>query len=485
MKKILIVIAACILVAAATIVYAFYFIPEPKTSLYHTTAAQIMNLQQVVTADGTVAAGTEDDLGFQKSGVISAINVKVGDHVNKGETIATLDSGTDQAALAAANATLADLSRSLTPQEMAVQQASLETAQKNALNASADAYNIIKNALTDYSNTLFTNPQSANPQLLITTQTYNQKQQIESEQIQIIVMLSKWNAEQSTASTSSAETLITDTQNYLASITTFVNDLTTAVNALAAISPSSQTSVTTYMTTINETNAALVSAVNEVTTAQTALSSAQSNYNLKLAGNSSDTIAAQAAVVQGAEATLAEDTLSAPIDGIVTEQNSNVGESIAANAPFIHIISDTPYQIDTYIPETSIGSITIGQNATVTLDAYGPAIEFPATVTTIDPGQTVINGVNTYKITLQFTKNDPRIKDGMSGNVSIIVAEKDGVVAVPASAILQNNGSTTVLVASSSILTEPITTGITGANGWVEITRGLAAGERIVTFGTQ
>ena len=67
----------------------------------------------------------------------------------------------------------------------------------------------------------------------------------------------------------------------------------------------------------------------------------------------------------------------------------------------------------------------------MTLDAYGTGTSFPATVTTVDSAETVVNGTPSYMVTLHFTNPDGRIKDGMTGSVHLVTAEHDNVVEVP------------------------------------------------------
>jgi membrane fusion protein, macrolide-specific efflux system len=60
------------------------------------TSTQIVSaqngvVQSTVTGSGNIQAGTTDDLNFQTSGTLSAVDVKVGQHVNKGQLLATLD----------------------------------------------------------------------------------------------------------------------------------------------------------------------------------------------------------------------------------------------------------------------------------------------------------------------------------------------------------------------------------------------------------
>ena len=73
----------------------------------------------------------------------------------------------------------------------------------------------------------------------------------------------------------------------------------------------------------------------------------------------------------------------------------------------------------------------------------------------------------------------------MTGNVNIQTAEKAGVLAVPTSAIISDNGNQFVILQNSpGTETEvPVTTGIVDPSGLTEITSGLQAGNLVVTFG--
>ena len=58
----------------------------------------------------------------------------------------------------------------------------------------------------------------------------------------------------------------------------------------------------------------------------------------------------------------------------------------------------------------------------------------------VDPAETIIDGVATYKTTLQFTDEDVRIKSGMTANVDITGLEKKDVLAVPQRAVFARAG---------------------------------------------
>ncbi len=138
--------------------------------------------------------------------------------------------------------------------------------------------------------------------------------------------------------------------------------------------------------------------------------------------------------------------------------------------------------------EADIEKIAVGDSARTTLDASSGSIPLSATVISIDPAETMTNGVGAYKVTLQFNQANPIIKSGMTATVDILTAHKDNVLAVPASALVTNNNQTSVLVSAGSsgqLATRQVTTGISGNNGYVEITSGLSIGEKVLTFGNQ
>ena len=142
-------------------------------------------------------------------------------------------------------------------------------------------------------------------------------------------------------------------------------------------------------------------------------------------------------------------------------------------------------KIETYVPETDIGKITVGQQATVTLDAYGPQTPFTATVSHVDPAPTVQNGINGYKVTIHFPTIDARIKSGMTANITITTQSAQGVLVIPSRAIITRGTDKFVLVKNTTGFTEQkVSTGISSADGYTEVDAGLHEGDIIAGFGT-
>jgi HlyD family secretion protein len=265
-------------------------------------------------------------------------------------------------------------------------------------------------------------------------------------------------------------------------------------------------------------NANLVTAAEtQENSAKNALASARDQLTLEQAGPTPEQLRQQEAVVKQAQANIEsqkamiaqaaasaqaiqsqidQTVLRAPIDGVITRQDIKVGEIVPPDVNLVSMISESNYEIDSDIAEVDIAKIKLGDTATVTLDAYGSTVEFQATVTKIDPAETVIEGVPTYKTTLEFTKPDPRIKSGMTANIDILTDSRKNVIVVPQRAVIVSGADRTIRLLVSgpnpsdpsetieTLKEVPVQVGIRGVDGNVEIVSGLKEGDKVVT-GTQ
>ncbi|MFH0837730.1 MAG: efflux RND transporter periplasmic adaptor subunit, partial [Patescibacteria group bacterium] len=251
------------------------------------------------------------------------------------------------------------------------------------------------------------------------------------------------NAVPVTANISSTDITILNTEK--TSINTQINTLTGHEQSISLQKAANQNLITT--------------AENAVNTAKNNLASAADELRLKQAGSTNEQIKAQKAQVRQAEAYLASQraqvssqqavvqnykaqldktVLYAPISGLVTKMEAKVGEVVFPSSPystsritFVSIISDKNYKIETNVAEVDIAKIKIGDHAKVTLDAYGNEVEFEAVVTGVDPAETIIEGIPTYKVTLEFTKEDAKIKSGMTANLDIMTDKREMAISVP------------------------------------------------------
>lgn len=269
-------------------------------------------------------------------------------------------------------------------------------------------------------------------------------------------------------------------------LTTEKSNISTELNTLTG---KQQTVAAQKVTNANNLNAGQIS----LTTAQSTFASAEDDLTLKKAGSTPEQIAQQEARVKAAtasllnaQANLGKTIISSPIKGVVTKQDAKTGMIVTPNLPLVSIISDSPLEIKADVPEVDIAKVQVGNEASVTLDAYGNTMEFKSKVVFIEPAETVIQGVIYYKVTLIFEELDERLKPGMTANVNITTAKRENVLVVPQRSVIQEDGRTIVRVADSKdpqkYTKREVKTGLSGSSGLVEIVTGLREGETIITF---
>lgn len=144
------------------------------------------------------------------------------------------------------------------------------------------------------------------------------------------------------------------------------------------------------------------------------------------------------AALKLAETNLRYATIRSPVTGIVISRNVDVGQTVAASlqAPTLFTIAKdlTQMQVDSNVSEADIGRIVTGQEATFTVDAY-PERTFRGRVSEIRNAPTIIQNVVTYDVVVQVDNKELKLKPGMTANVSVLVAHKEGVLKIPNAAL--------------------------------------------------
>jgi hypothetical protein len=92
----------------------------------------------------------------------------------------------------------------------------------------------------------------------------------------------------------------------------------------------------------------------------------------------------------------------------------------------------------------------------------------------------VTSNVVTYDVTITLTSPPATVRDGMTADVSVTVANKANVLELPSAAITTTGASSTVTVLANGKKTvTPVTTGLVGTST-TQILSGLNAGQVVV-----
>jgi len=174
--------------------------------------------------------------------------------------------------------------------------------------------------------------------------------------------------------------------------------------------------------------------------AQSDLDTAETNHQLALAqvNVAKAQVAQTRASLQQEETNLGYTRILSPVDGIVISRNVDIGQTVAASfqtPTLFNIAQDlTRMQIDTSVDEADIGRIQVGQAVRFTVDAY-PDLNFTGKVAEVRNAPTTVSNVVTYGVIIKVANPDLRLKPGMTANVSIITAIREGVLKIPNAAL--------------------------------------------------
>ncbi len=128
------------------------------------------------------------------------------------------------------------------------------------------------------------------------------------------------------------------------------------------------------------------------------------------------------------------------------------------------------------LSESDIGSVKVGQSATVAVNAASGE-EFEARVTKVglQPSSTSSTSAVSYPVTLTLQQTSSSLKTGMSATADIVTKQASGIV-VPSQAV---TGSTVTVVDGGERETRRVTTGVVGDSS-TQVVSGLRAGEQVV-----
>ncbi len=81
-------------------------------------------------------------------------------------------------------------------------------------------------------------------------------------------------------------------------------------------------------------------------------------------------LAQAVATVRAVEATLANLTITAPFDGVVTVRHREPGEIVQAGGPVLTVMNPADRWVRIYVPEDRIAAVKLGTTAEITTDTY-------------------------------------------------------------------------------------------------------------------
>jgi len=232
----------------------------------------------------------------------------------------------------------------------------------------------------------------------------------------------------------------------------------------------------------------LAQAENRVAQAEYNLAKAEDDLAAILAGpETKDIEMAQAqydaalAEREEAQERLDNATMIAPFDGTIIRTGADVGDMVNSGTLIVTIADLTDLEIAVSVDETDIGKVKVGQQASITFDAF-PGLRFQGEVLEVPLEGILVQSIVTYEVRVDLEGDkDVGITPGMTANLTIVVGRTEDALLVSALAIQQSDDGNVVMLqdAPDSTVVTPVQIGL--SNGlYVEILRGLVEGDQVV-----
>lgn len=210
---------------------------------------------------------------------------------------------------------------------------------------------------------------------------------------------------------------------------------------------------------------------NEVTQAKRAVQQIEQRVALEGVGNQN--------MLEGYENTLRvkkrqreKMTIEAPFDGVVSEVLARPGDLIGGGAPIARLIS-TSRTVEARISEENFAGIEVGQKASVRFLGYGAQL-YGASVIKILP--TADAQTQRYVIYLNVDLDPVMLVPGITGEVSIVVGEREDTLIIPRRALW---GTNVYVVTNGVVEQRQVEVGFTSLNE-VEVLSGVEEGEQVI-----
>ncbi|RPI55818.1 MAG: HlyD family efflux transporter periplasmic adaptor subunit [Acidobacteria bacterium] len=164
------------------------------------------------------------------------------------------------------------------------------------------------------------------------------------------------------------------------------------------------------------------------------------------------------------------------------KRKPQVGDEVWPNQPLIALPDSTQLMIETRVREIDLHKVETSQRVQVRFDAY-PDIRLPASVAIVGAlaqEDAARAGTKYFPVTVKLVEVDPRLRTGMTAQVSIEVAAADEATLVPIEAVFGSApGMYAVVLKANAPVRRPVSIG--ASNGTTALIKsGLGIGEDVL-----
>lgn len=429
-------------------------------------------VQATVSGTGNVEPGVDDAVNFATSGTLKTIDVSVGEHVKKGQLIATLDRTSAQLTLDEAEDSLKSAEDDLTSAEDGT---STSTGSSSSGSSGSDAEATAASVGHAGGTGTATTTSSTTTTGTTTTGT-------------------------TTGTTTQTTTGVTTTGTTTTPTKTSTGTTTTPTGTTKGTTGGGKKLTGTKKQTTGVKKGSTPTKASNKSATQTTTTTKSTPSPSAIAQDESSVDSAKASVTSAKKA-LADTKLYAPVTGTIASLGSDeIGQTVSSgssssgsssssstattaatgssttsstSSSFATIINNKTMTMTVSLSETNISSVKVGQIATVSLSALS-GVKLAGKVTSISPLGSSSSGVVSYDVGLTIYQYNRKVLPGMSATATIVTSQAQGVT-LPTDAV---SSGTVKLDTNGKITTRSVTVGLKGTSREV-IESGVKAGQQV------
>ncbi|MBQ8526534.1 MAG: efflux RND transporter periplasmic adaptor subunit [Clostridia bacterium] len=386
-------------------------------------AAALGNVESTVSYNGDIKSVSTGSVAPKASGAVAAIYAEVGDYVNAGDILMTIDDSTYRLSLSQAQASYNQAQASISQTE-------------SAYKSAVAAYENVKNGST------------------VQTEV-SMNQAVVSAQSSYDTALDNYNRQKALFDIGSISQVALDSAKTALDNAKLALD-TAKENAELTSSVISPQSVASAQAGVNQAKAAMEQAQAGLEQARVAVAMAQDALN--------------------------NCKVKAPISGYIASKNVVIGQTAAQGVEAFSIKNPDLLEVQINVTEAVIGSLNIGTKAKINVKSADKE-NIEGTVSALGETKDAMTGMYTVKISVPGSGDS--VKDGMIAEVELTTGRVENVITIPQSAVFVSDDETYVYVAEGeTAVKKVITTGMSNEEV-IEVVSGLSEGELVITEGKE